>query len=483
MSQILASKLITRQMAWHSTFTDKNHLGKALLTKPAVFAPVFDQLFSAQTTKYMFETGRVKEIGTDSWEYTLRGAHTRPCVIVENVEQAGNVRVGADNNQFKIKLDENWFTPGDYIHPGTSNKKYQLRVMDYPTKHGLGWIYRVQLGTNDSSAFLPNQFLQPGQQWGKLYSKYGEAEDQSGSTQYSTPMGFRNRMSRYRKHYQITGDAHDEVLAVGIVDNNGQKHMSWMRYAEAMYWMQWYQELEAGKWYSRSSDIIQSASGYPVNSGPGIQEMLEDSHIHKYSVLTAKLIEEYMMDIFYSRNSPGGSERNVVAYTGEYGMIQFHRAIQDWATKNGFIKQVNVQSDLVASKTGSKYHKRAISAGHQFVEYYMANGSTLRLEHLPIYDDRNINFEIDPITSFPVESQRITFLDFAGRGKNSNITTVKKKNSFKHAYIAGLQTPYGPRNGGDAAHSGNYYEMHVEQMCGTHIEDISACGELILARN
>ena len=45
----------------------------------------------------------------------------------------------------------------------------------------------------------------------------------------------------------------------------------------------------------------------------------------------------------------------------------------------------------------------------------------------PLYDDREINFEIDPITGFPVESQRMTFLDFSGEANKSNIKIMNKK--------------------------------------------------------
>ena len=54
------------------------------------------------------------------------------------------------------------------------------------------------------------------------------------------------------------------------------------------------------------------------------------------------------MDIFYSRVKPGQG-RNIKGYTGEYGMIQFHRAIQDWQNKSGFIKNVEVYTNKVQS--------------------------------------------------------------------------------------------------------------------------------------
>jgi len=78
---------------------------------------------------------------------------------------------------------------------------------------------------------------------------------------------------------------------------------------------------------------------------------------------------------------------------------------------------------------------------------------------------------------------RFTFLDFSGEAASSNIKMMSKKNSFRLGYVAGLANPYGPNSGDLMSHSGNYYEMHVEKQCGIHVNDITRCGELILARN
>jgi hypothetical protein len=334
------------------------------------------------------------------------------------------------------------------------------------------------MNSDDPQAFMPVKYLKPGQQWGKLFSQYEEAAEQSGSTVFSLPIAFRNRMSKYRKEYRITDYASTEVLAVAIPDSKGAYHNSWMRYAEVEYWQQWYREVERGYWYSRSADTVLGANGRPVRMGPGIQEQLEDSHQHRYSVLTAKLIEEYLQDIFYSRVKPGQG-RQVKGFTGEYGMLQFHRAIQDWQNKSGFIKNIEVYTNKVTSSV----HTNALEAGYQFVKYNMANGASLELIHNPLYDDREINFEIDEVSGFPIESQRITFLDFSGESKNSNIKIMNKKDGFAFTYVEGMYGPYGPKNGGSSAHSGSYYEMHVEKSCGIHIHDITKCGELILSRN
>lgn len=482
----LQNKLVIKQMPWHANMTELNHLGAALLTKPTVFEGKMTQIFTAHrysdnplTT--MLSGKQEKTINTTAWEWQMRGATTRPLVIVENVEPSSNTTPGKFKQVFKIKLDEDWFIPGDILHPGTSSKKYQVRVASQPFRHGNGFIYEVRGMWDDPQMSLPIKYLAPGTQWAKLFAQYEEAAEQSGSTQYSLPIALQNRMSRFRKKYRVTGDAANEVLAVKIPDNMGRMHDSWIKYAEVEYWEQWYREIERGYWYSRSTDTVLGANGRPILSGPGVQEQLEDSHQHFYSHLTAKLVEEYLMDIFYSRVKPG-KQRKIKGFSGEYGMIQFHRAIQDWNEKRkGFIQVVD---QLFIDKTSSAYHENALAAGYQYVRYRMANGAELELVHNPLYDDREINFEIDPVTGYPTESQRITFLDFSGQGEmGTNIQLIHRANSFKLAYIHGLHSPYGPVNNKPAAHSGDYYEMHVQKQCGVHIEDVSRCGELILARN
>lgn len=482
----LGSRLITKEMEWNANMTEQSHLGRALIAKPAKLLGKMDQLFSAQNyysdnPLYSMLIGNKatdEEIGTTEWEWDLKGANTRPLVIVENVEPSTNTTPGKYKRTFRIKLDENWYLPGDVLSPGTSDKKYQFRIQDEVQKHGDGWVYTLRGMSDDPQFFLPVKFLEPGTKWGKLYSQYEEAAEQSGSTQFSLPISLRNKMGLARKQYRITNYASTEVLAVAVPDSKGNYHQSWMRYADVEYWMQWYRELERLAWYSRSTDTVMGANGRPVRSGPGVQEQLEDSHIHRYTHLTAKLIEEYLMDIFYSRVKPG-SGRQVKGYTGEYGMLIFHRAIQDFVNKSGFVKNVEVYTN----KVKSSLHSNAQEAGYQYVKYNMANGSALELIHNPLYDDRQINFEIDEVTGFPVESQRITFLDFSGEAGKSNIKLVNKKDGFAFGYVEGLYGPYGPSKGGKMAHSGSYYEMHVEKSCGVHIHDITKCGELILSRN
>lgn len=477
------SSLITKVMPWHANLTEQNHLGAALIAKPHVFEGKMQKLFSAQN--YYSDNplmsilkgvqGGEETISNTEWEWNLKGANTRPLVVIENVETS--TTPGKWKNTFKLKLDENWYVPGDILAPG--NLKYVSRVQSEPVKHGEGWIYEMRLMSDVDTFFLPVNYLAAGQQWGKVFSSYEEAAEQSGSMQYSLPITLRNKMGKLRKHYRVTDYASTEVLAVGIPDSMNNVHKSWVRYAEVEFWQQWHRECERALWYERSADSVIGGTGRNVRTFPGIQEQLEDSHIHRYSFLTTKLIEEYLMDIFYGRVKPGKG-RAVKGFTGEYGMLAFHRAVTDWQNRNGFIKNIEVYTRGKAEPyTGSAI---GLEAGFQFVKYSMANGSSLELIHNPLYDDRDIHYEIDPLTGYPIESQRITFLDFSGEGA-SNIKIMNKKDGFAFGYVEGLYGPYGPSKSGKMSHSGSYYEMHVEKTLGIHISDITKCGELILSRN
>ncbi len=480
-------KLKTVQMPWHSNMTELNHLGAMLAAKPTVFEGKMNQLFSAQNyysdnplSSIAWGTGAEKVITTMEWEWQLKGANQRPLVVLENIMPASEKTPGKGKQTFKIKLDESWYMPGDVITPGTSGQKYQCRVMEEVQRHGNGWVYTVRLVSDDFNAFLPVTYLQPGQQWAKMYSTYEEGSVQDGSTQYSAPLALSDSMGKFRKKYQVTDYASEEVLAVKLQDSKGRMHDSWVKYAEVEYWQQWYRELERAFWYNRKAKSIEGSTGRKVDSFSGIQEKLEDSHIHYYSDLTARLIEEFLLDIFYSRTKPG-SGRKIKAFTGEFGMILFNRAMQDLMDKRGwFIANSNFNP---IQKQGSEYTSNGYAIGYQFVKYIMHNGAELELIHNPLYDDRSIHFEVDPITGYPVESMRFTFLDFSGDGGNSNVQLVSKKDGYKFGYVGGLVTPFGPAKGGLMSHSGEYYSMHVSKICGVHIEDVTKCGELILKRN
>ena len=308
----LGNPQLIKNQHWHSGMTELNHLGKALNAKPHLLEGVYNKLFTSKdfysdnplSSGLMQEAKTQKEIGGLEWEWKVKGANDRPLTILENVMPDSVTQLGIFKDTYRIKLDEKWYVKGDIISPGTSNKKYQSRVQEDPIKHGDGWVYTLRLMSDDPSDFVPSNLVKPGTKWSKLYSQYEEAAHDSGSMHFSSDIGLRNSMSKFRKHYKVTDYASTEVLVVPVMDSDGKTYKSWIKMVDVEFWRHWNRELERGLWYTRKANSVAGSNGRAVVSGPGIQQQLEDSHIYRYNKLSGKLIEEYLMDIFYSRVKP-----------------------------------------------------------------------------------------------------------------------------------------------------------------------------------
>lgn len=471
---IKQSKLTVLTRPWHANFTETNHLGSAFLTEPHKFDKVLTRVFTASRiadnplTAMTKGMGRTSEIEGFDWEWELMGASNRPLIAITNSGASAGTAVGANGLPFAITVDEDWFKPGDVVSPntGANNAKRLIRIQSAPVATGGGYKYTCKLVTDDAAASV---VVDAGSQLSKMFSVYEEGGDQSGSTTYAMPMKLRSQLSTYRKEYSITGDAANQALVVALMDQEGKvyKDYKWLKYAEAEYWIQWHKEKERGLWYGQMSNNVAGANGRAARTGPGVQELLKDSHVHVYNTLTEKLIREYLLDIFFGRVDMGN--RDIVAYTGEYGMLAFHQAMS-----NASAPFLTMDSKFISGE-GSN-----LAFGGQFVKYIGPNGISLTLRHNPVYDDREINTQMHPNKQVPLESMRFTFLDFGSKGGDANIKYVHKKGGYKLGYVSGLQTPYGANKGGLMSNAKDAYTMIVHDQCGVQIDDVTRCGELIL---
>jgi hypothetical protein len=461
---------------WFANDTELNHLGKAGLVQAEKIDKVLSRYFNASKNQYNpllaygNMKGKTKEITSEEVEWSLMGASSRPLVVLEDVE-AGDLRPGLGKTPFRIKLDANWFKVGDVIVP--EDKRYLLRIQNGPNPSGRGFVYTVIFQEDSQSLFLPKKFLTPGSRFVKLFSNYGEGSDSSGSVQFAMPIDLKARISTYRKEYKITGDADNAVMEVALMDESGKVHdYKWMNYADAEFKLQWNRELEFGLWYQRQGLTTPDTTGRSVRTGAGIEQLMESSHLHYYNKFSTKLIREYLMDIFYNRT--GFKSRKIEVYTGEYGAMAFHEAVDNDASKFLTLDTTNI------GKTSSEFNSNALQFGRQFTKYIGPNGIEVVLKYNPVYDDRERNFLIDPITGKPAESMKFTFFDVSDGNGDDNLYILKKKGGMKSGYIAGLQSPYGPVQGGLMSNSEDAYTMIEYAQMGVMLKDVSRCGQLRL---
>lgn len=130
----LTNKLIISKGQRHANMTELNHLGLNLQVKPTEIEPHINQMFSA--TEYFADNalaaklyGSEETIDSLQWTWKLRNADTRPLTCLGNVEPSSLTTLGGRGQTFMIWLDEDYLKPGDNISPGTSTKKYQIRVV------------------------------------------------------------------------------------------------------------------------------------------------------------------------------------------------------------------------------------------------------------------------------------------------------------------------------------------------------------------
>lgn len=480
MALVQENRNLIRREQWISgNFTEENHLGSLLRLKPKAINDRLERIFSSTNyTEYMSITRMMKMIGSEvewdapEWTWQLRGAHTRPAIC----QTALSGTPGLYGTPFTIDLDVPWYKPGEYLSPG--NPSYQVRI-ESVRKVGLNHRYTVRMATDDQTVSLPAKYHTVGQRWSKITAKYEEGAEQSGGFTLAAPMELKNHMSRFRHSMSMTWDAQNAVMVVPIPDKNGKMQNTWVNYAEGEFMAQAKMAKERDYWYGIPTKKLQGSTGRYVRSGAGIENQLLDAHRFGYTTLTAKLVEEFVSDIYYSRIEPGG-KRDIDVFTGEYGLKLFNRA---FSKQYKATTAVSVDSNYLRT-TQSELNRYSLSFGAQIVEYNMENGGVIRVHHNPFYDDRSIHHDIDSVTGYPIESMKFTFIDFSGKNGQNNVQLVKRKGRENYTYVKGTASPLAPGGGQNnfGAHEGDYYSCVYVEEGGVHIQDVTRCGQLYLNR-
>jgi len=465
----------TKLMPMSGSMTNLNHLGSALFAKPEMFEGVLDQLFITQTLSVHpflnMSVGHEKIVESNEWEYKVRGAKTRPLILLETVSGTG-----AYGQILEMKFDEEFWMEGDVITAGDQFHDTQCRIMKNPYRSGNGWIYEAQLVSKDQTQTIDARFLQAGTPWAKLYSTYGEAADKGGSSAFPGSLALKGHLGKLRKTYKITDYAAEQkIIAMRLKDETGKSYDRWIPFAEAEAASKFKDEKEIACWFNHDGYLMQD-NGYPVDSFPGIiAQIRENGWKMPYTTLSAKMIESFVQDIFFGRREPVFGKRELVAFTGSEGLMKFNKLLQSEYGKNGWM--IANPDFNPAQKTSSPQHPNAYSYGYQFTEYKMGNGGHIKLVYNPLFDSMEYNLDLDPVTKRPKASSMFVFFDVeSNNGLGNNVQLVVKRNGYKHGYHQGLVGPTGPAQGGMIAHPGEYYSAEFSSEFGIQIIDPTRTG-------
>lgn len=487
------NKLQVRKARYDSKrMTDLNHWSKNMAIKPEVFEPAHRTLFASKTTNLnlstgnalegLFGLGATKYIDDLNWTWSMRVKGYRPITILEN-RTVGDTP-GKYRQPIKVLVDVDLAAIGETWSPGSSDKS-QVAIVENKVKEPRGYLYTLKTSTEGQEHFIRKEYLKPGTKWTRFYTMRGEAAESGGYIEGHTDIEYKNNLVKLRKEYKVTDFAAQAVLDIAFTDENGKVYRSWMDMQEAEYHMAMNKEMAIAAMYGRLSDtpLYDPDSGYPIVPGAGLEQQIGfGGNVERYTTLSAELVEAFMDRIVYSRISPGDLGE-VVGLSGYYGMKEWAKALDVWSGGKAIVRE----SSMFNSRDKKGVHNNSLRTGYQYTLYDLPNGGSFRLIHNPLNDDKSIHRDIDRLTGYPLQSQRITILDITGGNGASintkdNIKLVRKNKVHGTTIVEGRVGPGGEISK-NPKHSGDYYRVDISDSIGVQIDDPTVTGELVKTTN
>lgn len=476
MPQTVNSLQVYRGKSWSGLTTD-NHLGTLFQEQPYLASSVMSRVFGMYDymgmDAFLNYMGAEEEFPDDrDFEWNLKGDDEKAVRVVSYTSSDTN-RPGVNNTNFTITFPEKYFAYRDKLVP--DNRDYPVRVMGEPVADGTDWVYTVQLMTGDPTLFMPVTLLTSGSQFSKEYSPVSKTLSKGGGlTSYTSPFKLRNSFSTIRKEDVIAGNMINRPLVIEMLDPKSNKGTKvWTQYAEWAFLAQWFREKNRALLYGTSNKTAQGTykmkddSGFEIREGAGLHEQISPSYKFSYTTFTIDWLEDVLLNL--SIHILPEDQRHFVALTGERGMVQFHRALQNHASRF---------QPLDSKRIGGSGQN--LSFQGQYRQYIGPQGTAFTLLHVPEYDNIVTNRIPHPDGGF-TESYKYTILNFGTSNGKKNIRRVYPKGEREKLWhIAGSSSPLGPntsfKSGASSAVDG--YEIHAMAKQGLIVENPLTCAEL-----
>jgi hypothetical protein len=485
MQDTVLNNLQLYKTKYFSDLVDENMLSNALLTEPHKVSTVLSYIFGRyeNSTVDFLTAGLGKTIVTENRQYEWPVMiESDKAIVIKQAKWQGSVVASTDTpgingTPIQLYLGEKWFGPGAILE--LDDKDFQVRVMGVPYQDGNDWVYTVVIANGNAASYILPSLLTPGKQVSRGGSAYEEYSEEADIVNYQTPFKLRNHLTTMRLSYDITGSALSTVMVIAMRDPKTKKtSYLWSDYQEWIALRQWYNTIDRQLVYSKynsnadgTTDLI-GTNGRPVYIGSGLLEQISPSNRQSYTTLTADLMEDFLFNLSY--NILGTNERKFVALTGEMGMKEFDRVLKAKASSYSLIDTHFV--------TGSG---QDLTLGGQFTTYKMLNGVELTLKHFPLYDNIVYNRKLHPVSGKPLESYRMTFLDFGNRDGESNISKVVRKNREMVMWHTGGSaapgTGFSKSINTLRSNAKDGYQVHFLSEQGIMVKDPTSSGELYVS--
>lgn len=479
MSQKISNLQVSAGKSW-SGFTADNSLGTLFQEQPykasALMSRVFSENYHINMDSMLSIMGAEEEFPDDrDFTWDLKGDSEKAISVVSYSSSNLN-QPGLNQTIFKIEFAEKYFVKTDLLT--ADDRRYRVRVMNDPYSNGVNWFYEVQLQTGDNSLFMPPTLLSAGNQFSKSYSSQEKTMSKTaGETSYSSPFTLRNSFSTLRKKNTIAGNMLNRPMEIKLLDPASNKStIYWAEYADMEFMHQWYCEKNRNLIYGESNKNVNGTytmkgdSGFEIKEGAGLRDQISPAYRFNYTTFNIDWLDDVLSQL--SINILPEDSRKFVALTGEYGMKQFSKSIED------YVARYNVRDEKRIFGSGQD-----LGFGGQYRTYRGSNGIELTLLKVPEYDNL-VHNRLLHLDGGPTESYRYTILNFGTTGGKKNIRRIYPKGEReKMWHIAGSCSPSGPNTSFKtaAASAVDGYEIHAMIKQALLIENPLSCAELVFS--
>lgn len=466
--------------SWSGLTTDR-HLTSAGIKTPAKLGLRINEALISRygsTLEDFLNAFPVKQIPSeDEYTWDLEGEERRNIPLREARDEDGSVidstygNVGRNGAPFYLVFEEDMFHDGEVLW-GNLNETYPMRVLADPRFEGSLAVYKVTLmnGRNDG---IPAERLLAGEKFSYAYAPVErELSRKVGGVSHSTPISMRNEFTTVRIYHKVAGNKKNVKMPTPYVIStpaNGNKRFNmWMDREEWAVERKFKEYKNNAMAFSTSNRNANGEytdfgkSGNPIKVGAGLFEQLSYGNTVYYSKFSLEMLEEALISL--SLNKKELNNRIFVMKTGEFGALQFHKAVLD--TTSGWTVLTD-NNPAVISKVQSKMHMNSLAAGFQFTEFRAPNGIVLKVEVDKMYDDDKRNKIQHPNGGYAF-SYRYDIFDL-GSHEDSNINKVVVEGQDEvRSLVIGVRNPWAAVTASFNSVNGYIQSAHDEDSASIH---------------
>lgn len=478
----ISQKISPLQVSYAKTWaglTTENHLYAIYQAEPQLASSIVTEVFGQM--QYMgldnfLSKYPTKMMDTDAeYRWMLKG-DDRKAIPIISFSATDATRPGLNKTSFELTVAERYFEPSDFLI--FDDREFGVRIMNDGYASGTNWTYTVMHMDPSDAFFIPAGLLSTGRKVSKQNNIVTNTLNKEyGGVQFTSHFEMRNDFSTHSKTYVVPGNMHDRPLLITMKTPDGKPVTVWTRWQEMVADFQWKKELNNHLMFSKSnknsdgSYDMRGSNGFPIKQGAGLRQQISPSHKFYYNTFNLDYLFEVGQTL--SINILPEDQREFLILTGERGMYQFSKAVEN---------QVAIFQPLGdPRRLGVGDGINDLGFGGQYRQYMAYNGIKFTIMHMPEYDDIIDNRLEHPDGGY-VENYRMTIMNIGTSKGEPNIQKlgVKGRTDLKW-YVAGSTTPFGSQKGGMGGSKVDGYEMYCQTTHSLKLANPLAAAEMIPA--